>query len=73
MRALTISALVILATAALAACRADYPEGSIADPHYAQPAPDIHYAPPAVQDQSYAPAPAPPASGPPIIITQPPR
>ena len=73
MRALTISALVILATVALAACRADYPAESIADPHYARPAPDVHYAPPAVQDPSYAPAPTPPASGPPIIITRPPR
>jgi hypothetical protein len=73
MRALAISSLVILTTAALAACRADYPAGSIVDPHYAQPAPDVHYAPPAVQGPSYAPMPAPSASGPPIIITQPTR
>lgn len=72
MRALTLSTLVVLSTAALAACRPDYPPGSVVDPHYAAPGPDIHYAPPPVQDSAYAPRPAPPASGPPIIITQPP-
>jgi hypothetical protein len=76
MRVLTASTLLILAAAALAGCRPDYPPGSVDDPHYAAPAtPDIHYAPPSVQDPNYMPAPMPPggASGPPVIITQPPR
>lgn len=75
MRALTISAFLVLGTAALAACRADYPPGSAVDPHYADP----RYAPPAVQAPAYAPALAAPnvappqaASGPPINITRPP-
>ena len=65
--------------AALVACRADYPPGSINDPHYAAPAtPAVQYAPPAVQDPAYAPPQTPPprmpmANGPPTVIIQPAR
>jgi hypothetical protein len=70
MRALAFSAFVVIAAAALAACRADYPQDSTRDPHYAAPAtPDAHYAPPAVQDPQYAPA---RPSGPPRPLLVPP-